>query len=163
MPSDTGLVGPLLAWYGQILGAHFYAVNGRFMSRLHRYMCECETRPGGHPYGGSMGADGTLNHMCLLNKDIHLFLSVPNLAHQRSSRTDVHPHLIFDQIFSLTPLLSGGRRIKHENVCPWTKSNYAAEVDHDNARATRFDLRSWLPYRRRRRLLLAKRFSRSRR
>ena len=112
MPSDTGLVGPLLAWYGQILGAHFYAVNGRFMSRLHRYMCECETRPGGHPYGGSMGADGTLNHMCLLNKDIHLFLSVPNLAHQRSSRTDVHPHLIFDQIFSLTPLLSGGRRIK---------------------------------------------------
>ena len=114
--------GTALAWrasgtivgYGQILGAHFYAVNGRFISRLHRYMCECETRPGGHPDGGSMGADGTLNHMRLLNKDIHLFLSVPNRAHQRSSRTDVHPHLIFDQIFSLTPLLSGGRRIKHE-------------------------------------------------
>jgi len=49
-----------------------------------------------------MGADGTLNHMRLLNKDIHLFLSVPNLAHQKeltngcSSSLDLRSDLFAD-------------------------------------------------------------------
>ena len=118
-PSARGLVGPLLAWDGNPLGTHFYAVNGRFMTRLFQYMCECESRPRGHPDGGCMGADATLNHMQFLNRDVRLFLSVPNLAHQRSSRTDVHSHqqkwLVssLDRIALLAPLSRASRRMRH--------------------------------------------------
>ncbi len=37
-PSDDGLVGPLVNCPGDILGAHFYAVNGRFIGKMLDYI-----------------------------------------------------------------------------------------------------------------------------
>jgi glycosyl transferase, family 25 len=113
IPSDESLVGPLMRWPNDIQGAHFYAVNGKFIRTMFEYMNECELRPRDHPDGGPMPADGAYNHVRYVNPNINLFLSVPNLAHQRSSRTDIAQTHIFDGIMWLGPIMHWVRAIKH--------------------------------------------------
>src|SRR5439155_23871444 len=62
-PPDDGLKGPLATWPPEIVGAHFYPVNGRFIAPMREYMSKCESRPAGHPDGGPMTADGAYNHV----------------------------------------------------------------------------------------------------
>jgi GR25 family glycosyltransferase involved in LPS biosynthesis len=112
-PSDEDLTGPLVQWPHDILGTHFYAVNGRFIETMLRYMNDCEARPRDHPDGGPMPVDGVYNHVRYVTPNIALLLSVPALAYQRSSRTDVSPHQIFDGISWLRPTLNGARAFKH--------------------------------------------------
>lgn len=112
-PSDYGLSGPLTAWSDGVIGAHYYAVNEQFIAPMLQYMNECEKRPCGHPHGGPMTADGAYNHVHRIIPNLRTFLAVPNLAHQRSSRTDVHPTPIFDRIAWLEPAVRGTRAIKH--------------------------------------------------
>jgi glycosyl transferase family 25 len=113
LPSDHDLIGPLVRWPNDIIGAHFYAVNGKFVSTMLEYMNECELRPRDHPAGGPMPADGVYNHIRYVIPGINTFLSVPSLAYQRSSRTDVGPTRIFDRLVLLRPVLRGVRAIKH--------------------------------------------------
>jgi hypothetical protein len=112
-PSDYGLSGPLMPWSNDVIGAHCYAVNERFISPMFQFMNECAKRPCGHPHGGPMTADGAYNHFHRIIPNLRTFLAVPNLAHQRSSRTDVHPTPIFDRIAWLQPAVRGTRAIKH--------------------------------------------------
>jgi len=104
---------PLTRWPNDILGAHFYAVNGRFIQTILQYMYECELRPRDHPLGGPMPADGAYNHVRYVMPNINLFVSVPGLAHQRSSRTDIGDTTAFDKLVWLSPILRGLRVIKH--------------------------------------------------
>lgn len=113
-PHDDALIGPLARWPNDILGMHFYAVNGRFIPTMLRYMNECELRPRDHVDGGPMPADGAYNHVRYLNPEVKVLLSVPNLAHQRSSRTDIAETRIFDRIDWLRPILHGARSVKHQ-------------------------------------------------
>ncbi len=113
-PHDDALTGPLARWPKDILGMHFYAVNGPFIPTMLRYMNECELRPRDHVDGGPMPADGAYNHVRYLNPDVKVLLSVPNLAHQRSSRTDIAETRIFDRIDWLRPILHGARSVKHQ-------------------------------------------------
>ena len=113
LPPDDALKGPLARWPNDILGAHFYAVNGRFIGTMLQYMNECELRPRDHPDGGPMVPDGAYNHVRYLNPNINLFLAVPGLAHQRSSRTDVGSRQIFDEVICLRSVMRGLREIKH--------------------------------------------------
>lgn len=112
-PDDDALTGPLARWPNDILGMHFYAVNGRFIPTMLQYMNECELRPRDHVDGGPMPADGAYNHLRHLNPDVKVLLSVPNLAHQRSSRTDIAETRIFDRIDWLRPILHRARSAKH--------------------------------------------------
>jgi glycosyl transferase family 25 len=115
LPSDTGLEGgPLVDFPKEIVGAHFYAVNCDFINPLLQFMDQCEVRPAGHPDGGPMTADGALNHIRFLIPDMRVLLAVPSLAHQRSSRTDIHPTRIFDRTVILRPLIRRARAIKHK-------------------------------------------------
>jgi glycosyl transferase, family 25 len=113
-PSDTGQKGPLISLSSGVLGAHFYAVNGPFIAPLLRFMTDCERRPPGHPDGGPMPADGALNHIRRHIPEMRVLLAVPNLAHQRSSRSDITSTHLFDRITSLRPLLHRVRAIKHK-------------------------------------------------
>jgi glycosyl transferase, family 25 len=112
-PRDDTLRGPLIQWSNDVIGAHFYAINGRFIETMLQYMNQCELRPRDHPAGGPMTADGAYNHVRYVISNIKVFLSVPSLAHQRSSRTDVAPAPIFDRIDWLRPILRSARVIKH--------------------------------------------------
>lgn len=112
-PSDDALTGPLVAWPADVLGAHFYAVNGPFIVPMHQYMSKCELLPPGHPEGGPITADGAYNHVRYVTPNVRVLLSVPSLAHQRSSRTDLHPLSIFDRLLWLRPMLQQVRAVKH--------------------------------------------------
>jgi hypothetical protein len=116
-PADAGAArtaGPLLPWPADIVGAHFYAVNGRFIGTMLQYMYECEARPPGHPDGGPMTADAAYNHVRYVIQNIRVLLSVPNLAYQRSSRTDLHPLRFFDRVPWLRSIVRSGRSIKNQ-------------------------------------------------
>ena len=114
VPADESLAGPFLEWTKDIVGAHFYAVNGKFIPKMLQYMNQCELRPRGHREGGPMTADAAYNHVRYITPNIKMFLSVPSLAHQRSSRTDVASTRIFDKIVWLRPILRWARAIKHK-------------------------------------------------
>ena len=113
VPDEERLSGPLVRWTGDILGAHFYAVNGKFMPRMLRYLNECELRPRDHPEGGPMPIDGAYNHIRYVAPDINLFLAFPYLAYQRSSRTDIAKAHILDDVGWLKPVMRGARAVKH--------------------------------------------------
>jgi glycosyl transferase, family 25 len=112
-PSDQDLKGPLIEYPNGVMGAHFYAVNGNFIEPLLQFMKQCETRQPGHPDGGPMTADGALNHIRGIIPNTRVLLAVPNLAFQRSSRTDISPPPIWDRILMLQPLVRRARVIKH--------------------------------------------------
>jgi glycosyl transferase, family 25 len=112
-PPDDHLAGPLIEWANDITGTHFYAVNGKFFGKLLEYMNKCESLPLGDPFGGPMTPDAVQNHMRYVVPNIKVLLSVPNLAHQRSSRTDVAVTGILDRIIWLRPILHRARAIKH--------------------------------------------------
>jgi hypothetical protein len=112
-PDDESLNGPLATWSKDVIGAHFYAVNGEFIRPMLQYMNECEQRPRDHPEGGPMTADGAYNHIRYLKPNVRVLLAAPSLALQRSSRTDVAPTKTFDRIGWLNPILLLIRDIKH--------------------------------------------------
>jgi glycosyl transferase, family 25 len=112
-PRDDSLTGPLTRWQNDILGAHFYAVNARFIPTMLQYMNECELRPRNHRDGGPMTADGAYNHVRYVIPGVKLFLSVPNLAHQRSSRTDISETHVLDRLVWLAPIMQVVRAFKH--------------------------------------------------
>ncbi len=112
-PSDRTLSGPLMPWAHDVIGAHFYAVNGRFIGTMLQYMNECEGRPRDHPAGGPMTADGAYKHLRYVMPNVKAFLSVPSLAYQRSSRTDIAPTGMLDNVAWLRVVLRGLRAIKH--------------------------------------------------
>jgi hypothetical protein len=113
-PPDHALKGPLTRWSNDIRGTHFYGVNGAFIRTMLLFMNECESRPQKHPAGGPMPADGAYNHVRYIIPDTKLLLSVPSLAYQRSSRTDVAPTKFVDRIFWVRPILDRSRVLKHQ-------------------------------------------------
>lgn len=97
--SETGL----LRYSTGTIGGHFYAVNGSFFDVIITYMKECQSRPAGHPDGGSMGRDGTFGHLLLVRPQTRVFITSPNLAKQHGTKSDISPKLL-DKTF-LAPLL----------------------------------------------------------
>jgi glycosyl transferase family 25 len=113
-PRDDGLEGPLNAWPGDTIGGHFYAVNGPFVSEMIKYMNECEERPRDHPDGGPSGRDGTYNNLRHIKPSTRVYIAVPNLANQRSSRTDIGPLKLYDKIIWMGPAIQFLRGLKYK-------------------------------------------------
>jgi hypothetical protein len=112
-PPDGSVHEPLSVWHGDVLGAHFYGVNGRFISGMLQYLRECELRPRHHPHGGPMPLDGAYNHVRHIMPDVKLLLPSRSLAYQRSSRTDISPVKFFDRTLYLNPIVASFRATKH--------------------------------------------------
>jgi hypothetical protein len=111
-PESPGVTDPLSPWPHDTIGGHFYAVNRRFLGPMIKYMNECELRPRNHPLGGPMSRDGAFNHVRYVDSNIRVLIAVPNLAHQRSSRTDISPVKSFDRIGWLRPPIQFLRDVK---------------------------------------------------
>jgi glycosyl transferase, family 25 len=129
VPSDDGLTGPLMRWQKDFLGAQFYAVNGRFIRTIFEYMNECEQRQHGDPYGCPMGTDGMYNQVRRVIPNVNLFLSVPNLAHQRSSRTDIAQTHILDRMVGFGPIMLGVRAVRHRLRMARDKKKLSRQLD----------------------------------
>ncbi len=130
-PNDEALKGPLLRWPKEIMGTHFYGLNGKSISTILQYMNECELRPRDHPDGGPMPMDGVYNHIRYIKPNINLFISAPSLGYQRSSRTDVAQMHFFDKIVWLRPLLDRLRALKHQLRAASDKNKMRRKIHSD--------------------------------
>jgi len=101
-PTEKQLSGaPLSPWSGRVIGGHFCGMNRHFMEQILEFM-------DGFGFPGADGVvvnpthrDGAFNLFVERNPDVKRFLAVPNLAIQRSSRTDLHQNRFYDR----TPVL----------------------------------------------------------
>ncbi len=101
----------LIDWQGDTLGVQFWAIQGRAtIQAFHDYLVAVRNRPSGHPDGGSMFFDGAFNMVRTKVPDIHFRLATPNLAGQRSSRTDIHALRFYDRIEPFKSIASLFRR-----------------------------------------------------
>lgn len=78
---------------GEVIGAHFYGVNGKALEQLINFFEMLLSRPAGHPDGGPMSPDGALNIFPWQHQDIVRLISIPSFGGQRSSRSDCYPDL----------------------------------------------------------------------
>lgn len=98
-------------------GGHFYGINGKILPRLVEFLEGCMTRPAGHPEGGPTFRDGGFNLFRKFNPDVKTYLALPNLAVQRSSRTNLHKLKWFDRLPITRPLIEQIRSLKN-NLAP---------------------------------------------
>ncbi len=70
--------------------AHFYAVHGRIVPTLIRYLERVQERPFGHPEGGPMHYDGALTMFRASHPEAVTLRVQPCLGTQRSSRSDIY-------------------------------------------------------------------------
>jgi GR25 family glycosyltransferase involved in LPS biosynthesis len=98
---------------GKVMLAHFYAVNAPVLGRLIDYMEKCLHRPFGHPDGGPMSPDGALSFFRARNPDVQTLVTSPNLAVQRSSRSDLTPKW-FDSVPIVAHLFDLLRKAKRQ-------------------------------------------------
>jgi hypothetical protein len=80
----------LTRYAGPLVTAHCYAVNGSVLEELIGFLERVLTRPAGHPQGGPMHLDGALTMFRQANPEKVTLIAEPNLAWQRSSRSDLH-------------------------------------------------------------------------
>lgn len=98
---------------GPTIGGHFYAVTPGFAEAMAAFMEGCETRMPGHPLGGPMYRDGAFNHYRKMVGTVRTLVSVPSLAGQFSSRSDLaRTHRLYDRLPVLQPLTNLARRFK---------------------------------------------------
>ncbi len=100
----------LVRWYGPVMCTHLYAVNHAVLDRLVTFLEQVMQRPEGHPEGGPQHYDGALAMFRAQNEDLVTLLAAPNLARQRSSRSDIHGRW-FDQVPGLRAAVNGLRKV----------------------------------------------------
>ena len=61
-----------------------------------------------------MGRDATYNHIRYVVPGVRVFLAVPNLAFQRSSRTNIGALALYDRAVWLRPLIEAARNVKNK-------------------------------------------------
>ncbi|MCI5180683.1 MAG: LPS biosynthesis glycosyltransferase, partial [Candidatus Electrothrix sp. AW3_4] len=69
---------------------HAYAVNASILQSLIQYLEETTRREAGDPEGGAMSLDGAYSMFRLKNPDTLTLISVPQVAWQRASHSDLH-------------------------------------------------------------------------
>lgn len=94
---------------GEIIGAQFYAVNGRAFDQLIDFFEALLQRPAGHPDGSPMSPDGVFNIFKWQHPTIVRMIAVPSFGDQRSSRSDISAQW-FDQVPVLSALAGFARK-----------------------------------------------------
>ena len=93
--------------------SHFVGFQAAVVRRLVVYLEQMLTRPAGDPDGGPMHVDGAYSWFRRQCHDVRTLAAVPEMGHQRSSRTDIHDLRWYDRL----PLVRNGmaalRRIKN--------------------------------------------------
>jgi glycosyl transferase family 25 len=97
----------------ELLLAHFIAFSKRAIDALVPYLEAILTREPGSPEGGPMHVDGAYSWFRAARPDMRAFAATPHIAHQQSSRTDIHALGASDTTTVLQPFLQVARTIKN--------------------------------------------------
>lgn len=96
-----------------LLLAHFIAFSRRAIHLLVPYLEAILEREPGSAEGGPMHVDGAYSWFRAAYPELHAFAATPHIAHQQSSRTDIHVLGAGDQSTVLQPFLRIARTIKN--------------------------------------------------
>lgn len=99
-------------WKGEIFTTACYAVRGRILQRLIEHLERVASGAHGDQEFGPMPIDGAYNIFRRYNQDIQCWISNPQLAWQRPSRSDITPKAL-DSLVFLRPMTTVLRRWKH--------------------------------------------------
>ena len=80
---------PLLA-HQPVMGAHFVVLRRKAILQLRDYLSAMLGRPPGDPKGGPMHVDGAISWFRRDHPEELTLLATPEIAFQRSSKTDIH-------------------------------------------------------------------------
>ena len=92
---------------------HFVAFNRSVIEELRKYLDLMINRKCGDPKGGPMHVDGAYSWFRIENSKIVTIAAVPELGHQRSSRTDIHDLKWKDKIPILKSFVGVARKIRN--------------------------------------------------
>ena len=90
--------------------AHFLAFRHDAIAALVPYLHRMLARPPGDPAGGPMHVDGAYSWFRRAHPQMTTLLSIPELGHQRSSRSDIHDLRWYDRAPAARELVAGLRR-----------------------------------------------------
>ncbi|WP_354290042.1 hypothetical protein [Sphingomonas sp. PvP055] len=96
-----------------VMLAHFIAFSKPAIAALVPYLEAILAREPGSPEGGPMHVDGAYSWFRAARPDLRAFAATPHIAHQQSSRTDIHALGSSDTNALLQPLLQVARSIKN--------------------------------------------------
>ena len=96
-----------------LLLAHFIAFSKRAIDLLVPYLEAMLDRAPGDPQGGPMHVDGAYSWFRAAHPDMRVFAATPHIAHQQSSRTDIHHLGASDRMVALQPFVQAARSIKN--------------------------------------------------
>jgi len=97
----------------ELLLAHFIAFSQRAIEVLVPYLEAILEREPGSPEGGPMHVDGAYSWFRAAYPGMRAFAATPHIAHQQSSRTDIHALGTSDTSAVLQPFLQVARSIKN--------------------------------------------------
>lgn len=100
----------------EIFCLHFVALTQPTVTNLVDYLEKIMQKPMGDPTGGRMHVDGAYNWFRKEHPEIATLMSYPQLAVQRSSRTDIHELKWFDELPLFKTATSAVRKIKNQLV-----------------------------------------------
>ncbi|NOU22568.1 MAG: LPS biosynthesis glycosyltransferase, partial [Methyloglobulus sp.] len=92
--------------------AHFIGFQQPIIAMLVDYLERVLSRPGGDPEGGPMHVDGAYSWFRRQHPDVVTSIAIPELGHQRSSKTDIHELWWYDRWLGVKSLVAVLRQFK---------------------------------------------------
>ena len=97
----------------EVRTTHFLGFQSPAIEAAARYLSAMLAREPGHPDGGPMHVDGAYSWFRRANPQWRTFAAVPELGHQRASRTDIHDLRWFDKLPGIRNIVAGLRRTRN--------------------------------------------------
>lgn len=91
---------------------HFIALRGTAIAGAARFLEAVAARVPGDPAGGPMHVDGAYTWFRRTYPELRTWIAVPELGHQRQSRTDIHPLRWYDRWPAVRELAQWARRLR---------------------------------------------------
>lgn len=113
-PSAAGLQLETIPPANGIMGTHFVALRHDAIAPLAAYLRAMLKRPAGDPEGGPMHVDGAYSWFRAANPHLQTVMCSPQIAYQRSSRTDIHDGAWYDRSPLTQGLADALRKLKNK-------------------------------------------------
>ena len=96
-----------------IMGSHCIGVTQKGIAQLVPYFEAILARPAGHAEGGPMHVDGAYSWFRSQHPAMVTLIAHPEIGHQRSSATDIHPQKWYERSVLTGPVVSLARKLKN--------------------------------------------------
>ena len=104
---------PLNPWRKGVIGGHFYGMQRAYMEKILEFLDSLGKAELGMADVRPIFRDGAFGLYAERNPEVNQYLAAPNLASQRSSRTDLHKLAVYDRIPGVKNLVGAARNLRN--------------------------------------------------